>query len=253
MDYAQIPVSTAAWGLNGILVVNVKAYADRRAHIEGELARFGLHGELVLEHDADEITPEIDSLYYRPEAGERLTKGHKSCGLKHVAIMQRIVARGWRHCLVLEDDAVLLPGFRRGVDAALRELDRDYSGAATVCYIGCGGNWYTPRSQRRPGQSLYPATKGRLADSYIIGADAARLRLDWIARNKMRGAIDNEFDRMDTELGIRMLWLEPTVVEQGTKLGRFGSTLEGRWPAPIQGALHRLERFRRKYLYQLWR
>jgi hypothetical protein len=69
----------------------------------------------------------------------------------------------------------------------------------------------------------------------------------------MRGAIDNEFDRMDTELGIRMLWLEPTVVEQGTKLGRFGSTLEGRWPAPIQGVLHRLERFRRKYLYQLWR
>ena len=253
MDYAQIPVATAAWGLDGILVVNVKAFTDRRAHIEGELARFGLRGELVLEHDAEEIGPELDSLYYLPEAGSRLSKGHKSCGLKHVAIMQRIVARGWRHCLVLEDDAVLLPGFRRGVEAALRELQRDYAHVPTVSFIGCGGNWYTPRSQRRPGQSLYPATKGRFTDSYIIGAEAAQLRLDWIARNKMRAAIDNEFDRMDTELGIRVLWLEPTVVEQGTKLGKFGSALDGRWPAPVQGVLHRIERFRRKYLYQLWR
>jgi glycosyl transferase family 25 len=50
-----------------------------------------------------------------------------------------------------------------------------------------------------------------------------------------------------------MLWLEPTVVDQGTKQGLFNSTLEGRWPSAVQGFLHAWEKFRRKYLYQLWR
>lgn len=251
MNYKEVPIQTGAWGLDGICIVNVKAFTERRAHIEKELRRFGLVGELVLEHDANEITPELDDRYYLPNP--QLTNGHKSCGLKHVAIMQRVVDRGWRYCLVLEDDAILQRDFRQGIENALRELKRDYANTPAVAFIGCGGNWYTPRSQRKKGQHLYPARKGRFTDSYIINAEAAQARLDWIARNKMRNAIDNAFDIMDAELGIQMLWLEPTVVEQGTKRGLFNSTLEGRWPSAIQGLLHSWEKFRRKYLYQLWR
>jgi glycosyl transferase family 25 len=251
LDYANIPLLTAAWGLDGILVVNVKAFTERRRHIEQELARFGLVAEYVLEHDAHEITPELDEQYYLENTA--LTMGHKSCALKHIAILQRIVARGWQHCLVLEDDAMLQSGFKEGVANALNELNGRYLHTASVTYLGSGGNWYTPRSQRKRGQSLYPARKGRFTDSYIIGAGTAARRLNWLARNKMRSAIDNEIDRMDTELGIEMLWLEPTVVEQGTKRGLFDSTLEGRWPARVQAGLHLFERFRRKYVYQLWR
>lgn len=251
IDSAEPLVSTAAWGLDGICVVNVKAFTQRRAHIERELARVGLVGELVLEHDADEIDAAINTQYFRPDA--LLPNGHKSCGMKHVAIMQRMLARGWRYCLVLEDDAILLGGFQQGVERALLELQRDHAGTACVAFLGCGGNWYTPRSQRRKGQSLYPASKGRFTDSYIINAEAAQQRLDWIARNKIGHAIDNAFDVMDAELGIRLLWLEPTVVEQGTKCGRFQSSLEGRWPSLVQAGLHGWEKFRRKFVYQLWR
>lgn len=251
MGYAEIPIQTTAWGLDGICIVNVKAFTERRAHIEQELQRFGLQGEFVWEHDAHEITPELDDRYYLDNP--QLTNGHKSCGLKHVAIMQRVVARGWSYCLVLEDDAVLHRDFRQGVENALRELKRDHAHKPSVAFIGSGGNWYTPRSQRRKGQHLYRARKGRFTDSYIINARAARMRLDWIAQNKMRHAIDNAFDIMDTELGVQMLWLEPTVVEQGTKRGLFNSTLEGRWPSPVQACLHAWEKFRRKYVYQIWR
>lgn len=251
MDYTEIPTQTAAWGLDGIVVVNVKAFTDRRAHIEKELRRFGLLGEFVLEHDADEITPELDNRYY--SENPQLTFGHKSCGLKHIAIMQRIVQRGWNACLVLEDDAILQSGFKRGVESALREMQARYDGIAHVVYIGSGGNWYTPRSQRNSGQCLYPAAKGRFTDSYIIGAQAAGMRLGWLENNKMHEPIDNEFDRMDKQLGIHILWLEPTVVEQGTKYGLFNSSLEGRWPPLVQRCLHTMEKIRRKYIYQLWR
>lgn len=251
MNYSEPPTPTAAWGLDGICVVNVKTFTERRAHIERELKRFGLTGEFIFEHDANEITPELDAHYYLPNPN--LTNGHKSCGLKHIAIMQRVVARNWDYCLVLEDDAILDKNFRQGVENALRELKQNYAGKACVTFIGSGGNWYTPRSQRKKGQHLYPAKKGRFTDSYIIGKEAAQQRLDWIAQHKMGNAIDNAFDQMDRELGIQLLWLEPTVVEQGTKRGLFGSTLEGRWPAPVQAFLHGWEKFRRKYIYQLWR
>jgi glycosyl transferase family 25 len=167
--------------------------------------------------------------------------------------MQRVVARGWNYCLVLEDDAILHKNFRRGVENALQELKQNYSGVPCVTFIGSGGNWYTPRSQRRKGQHLYPAHKGRLTDSYIIGQEAAALRLGWIEKHKMDQAIDNAFNKMDHDLGITLLWLEPTVVEQGTKRGLFNSTLAGRWPAPVQGFMHGWEKLRRKYIYQLWR
>jgi len=249
-DYSSVPFDTSAWGLDGVLVVNVKSFTERRAHIEAELAKVGLKAEFVHEFDADEIDAQTDARYYAP--GLNMTMGHKSCGLKHIAIMERVVQRNWKHCLVLEDDAMLHKDFRQGVERTLAEL-ASYEGQPSVAFVGCGGNWYTPRSQRRKDQYLYPAQKGRLTDSYIIGAPAARLRLDWVNSHKMTEAIDNAFNTMDREMGITMLWLEPPVVDQGTKLGLFSSALEGRWSPFIQGLLHRWERLRRKYLYQLWR
>jgi glycosyl transferase family 25 len=237
-----------ALGLDAILIINVKAFVERRRHVEAQLARFGLHGEFVHEFDADEITPDLDRRWF---AGEELNRGQKSCALKHVAVLQRVVERSWQHCLVLEDDVVLADGFPEGALAALaetRDEPRPY-----VIYLGAGGNFYTPASQRRPGQRIYPATKGRFADSYIIGAQEAALRLARIEAQPMTKPIDVVFDTIDRAAGIRCLWLEDPVVEQGSKLGVFRTSLEAAPPNWLQGLRYRLERLRRKYLYQLWR
>ena len=50
-----------------------------------------------------------------------------------------------------------------------------------------------------------------------------------------------------------MLWLEEPVVEQGSKLGLFTTTLEPAKPDWLQRLSFKWERFRRKYVYQLWR
>jgi len=122
-----------------------------------------------------------------------------------------------------------------------------------VIYIGAGGNFYTPASQRQPGRRIYEAGKGRFADSYIAGAEEARLRLALIRAQPMRKPIDVTFDMIDRQAGIRFLWLEDPVVEQGSKLGVFRSSLEAAPPNWLQGLRFRLERLRRRYLYQLWR
>jgi glycosyl transferase family 25 len=122
-----------------------------------------------------------------------------------------------------------------------------------VIFIGSGGNFYTPKSMRIPGQHLYAMHKGRFADSYIIDAETAKKRLDWIQQHKMTAPVDNEFDKIDRELGIKLLWLEDPVVEQGSKSGLFVSSIEKALPNWLQAWTFFWEKMRRKYLYQLWR
>lgn len=238
-----------ALGLDRIYVVNVRAFEDRRRHVSAELARFGLEGEFVHDWDAVDLTPEVEARWF--DVAASLTARQKSCALKHVTALQRIAERAEAAALVLEDDVVLSAGFDEGVRTALAEAPRHAK--PQVLFIGCGGNFYTPRSQRRPGQRLYPATRGRFADSYVIGAHAARRRLDWIAANRISLPIDNQFEVIDNALGISMLWLEEPVVEQGSKNGLFRTALEAAPPRPVQRLKFSWEKFRRKYLYQLWR
>lgn len=238
-----------ALGLDRIYVINVRAFEDRRRHVTNELSRFGLDGEFVHEWDAVDLTPEVEARWFDPAS--TLTANQKSCALKHVTALQRIAARGEETALVLEDDVVLAQDFGEGVRTALAEAPRHAE--PRVLFIGCGGNFYTPRSQRRPGQHLYPATRGRFADSYVIGAQTARRRLDWIAAHRISLPIDNQFEVIDRASGISMLWLEEPVVEQGSKNGLFQTALEAAPPRPIQRLKFGWEKFRRKYLYQLWR
>jgi glycosyl transferase family 25 len=237
-----------ALGLDAILVVSARSFVERRRHVTAQLARFGLRGDFVDEFDADEITAEEDRRYF---AGGGLILGQKSCALKHVAALRRIAENGWQRCLVLEDDVVLADGFVDGVRAALAET----RGLAHpfVIYIGAGGNFYTPASRRQPGRRIYEAAKGRFSDSYILGAEEAHLRLARIEAGPMHKPIDVTFEAIDREAGIRFLWLEEPVVEQGSKLGMFRSSLEPAPPNWLQALRYRLERLRRKHLYQLWR
>ncbi len=237
-----------AIGLDALLVINVKGFVERRRHVEAQLARFGLRGELIHDFDADEITPELDRRWF---AGGELNRGQKSCALKHLEVIRRVVAHGWQHCLVLEDDVVLADDFVDGVRAALAET-RDEP-HPYVIYLGAGGNFYTPASRRQPGRRIYPAGKGRFTDSYVIGVHEARLRLAAIEAGPMTKPIDVVFETIDRAAGIRFLWLEDPVVEQGSKLGMFRTSLESAPPNWLQAVRYRLERLRRKYLYQLWR
>lgn len=235
-------------GLDRIYVINVRAFEDRRRHVLAELARFGLDCEFIHEFDAIDLTPEIDARYFPAAA---LTPAQKSCALKHVAALRRIAERGESAALVLEDDVVLSKDFAAGVDAALAEWPRHPR--PSVIFIGSGGNFYTPRSQRRPGQRLYVGRRGRFADSYILGSDEAKRRLERIDRSGINEPIDNQFETIDRAAGITMLWLEEPVVEQGSKNGLFATALQPAYPNFVQRLLFGWEKFRRKYLYQLWR
>lgn len=237
-------ISVPSCMVDGILVINPRDFVERRQSIERQLQPLGLCYEFIHSYDAGDVDADITKRYFQSVT---LSPGQQSCALKHLQALRLIVERKWQRALVLEDDAILGSDFTQGLQKALHEaapFDPPY-----VLLVGSGGNQYTPRRRRVPGQCLYLSEKGRLAEAYVLGSQAARLRVEWIDRHGITLPIDNLFEQIDRERGIAMYWLEPPIVEQGSKNGQFRSVLEPAPPNFVRRVTSVLQKFRRKYLY----
>lgn len=230
--------------LDGILVINPRSFTERRQSIERQLQPLGLPYEFIHSYDAGDLDAAITSRYFGQAL---LSPGQQSCALKHLQALRLIDERGWQRALVLEDDALLVPQFRQGLQRAIEESARFEP--PYVLFIGSGGNQYISRRLRVPGQYLYKSDKGRLGEAYVLGSQAARLRIEWIEQHGISLPIDNLFELIDRECGIALYWLEPPIVEQGSKNGRFRSVLEPAPPNVIRRITSLLQKLRRKYLY----
>ena len=235
--------------LDHVYVLNVKKFTQRRAFMEKQLIEEGLQAEFIFDWDVDELTDGVIGRYFSED--NKLSAAQKSCALKHITALQKVAESNQAVALILEDDAVFAKKFGVGLQRALTQRTQFLDDK--VIYIGSGGNFFTPKSQRKPGQYLYPATRGRFADSYIIDSGTAQKRLDWIMTHKVTDPIDNQFEQIDKQLGIKIVWLEDPIVEQGSKNGLFDSTLEPAPPTWLQSLSFNFEKLKRKYIYQLWR
>lgn len=235
--------------LEHIYVLNVKKFHDRRIFMEKQLAQENLQAEFIFDWDADELTDAVINRYFSPD--NSLSVAQKSCALKHITALEKVAASNSEFNLVLEDDALFGKDFSLGLQRALTQSGQ-FPGNKVI-YIGSGGNFFTPKSQRKPEQYLYLGKRGRFADSYIIDNHTAQKRLDWIMKHKVTDPIDNQFEQIDRQLGIKIVWLEDPVVEQGSKNGLFDSALEPAPPTWLQSLLFNFEKLKRKYIYQLWR
>ncbi len=237
--------------LDYIYVINVKKFTQRRVFMEAQLAKVGLQAEFIFDWDADELTNDIIERYFAE--GNKLSAAQKSCSLKHISALQKVAENNSKFNLILEDDAVFLKDFNTGIQRALTESKRFAGNKVIYIGSGSGGNFRIPKSQRKPGQYLYLGERGRYADSYIIDSATAQKRLDWILQNKVSIPIDLQFDRIDRLLDIKIVWLENPVVEQGSKTGRYDTTIEAPPSAWLRRLLFNIKRIKRKYIYQLWR
>jgi len=234
--------------LDHIYVINVKKFTQRRAFMEAQLIKFGMKAEFILDWDTEDLNDDIISQYFTETS---LSPAQMSCAMKHIFVLQKIAETGSAFNLVLEDDAVFATDFALGLQHALDESI--HFAGDKVIYIGSGGNFFTPKSQRKKDQHLYIGTRGRFTDSYLIDSETAKKRVQWITEHKISAPIDNQFDNMDKQLGIEIVWLEEPIVEQGSKNGLFNSAIESAPPQWLQATFFAWEKLKRKYIYQLWR
>ena len=206
--------------VDAVLVVSVRSFHDRIAHINAEMARFGIAFEWVFDFDPETIPPGLIDKTFAPSD---LRLPHQSAVLKHIATWRICVERNYRRVLVLEDDVVfednfpqvLRTGHGRGrcADHALPDLP------------GCGTTATWPVLPKSP-TMLVPGGPLPAAEAVIIDHASAVLRLAWLEHNKVTRPPDWLLREVDAELGIPHYWLREPVVVQGSMNGKFASVLD---------------------------
>jgi glycosyl transferase family 25 len=228
-------------GIDAIFVIHAASLSDRRRLIEAQLSARGLAHEFILDYDIPAIPPELRERLIRTAS---LSPAQQSCALKHWHAHVLAAERGLGRVLVLEDDVILAADFSAVLARALNE--EMAIAEPHVTFLGCGGHYYVPKEDLRPGRLLYRRNQGKFADSYIVEAGAVRRRLDWIAAHGIDRPIDHLFEAIDRECGTPMYWLEPPIVEQGSHNGRFGSALEPSHPLWFQALQYRWKKLWRR-------
>ncbi|MDA9511194.1 hypothetical protein XI09_42405 [Bradyrhizobium sp. CCBAU 11386] len=185
------------------------------------MARAGLSFEWVLDFEPSEISRAIDEQFFSASAD--LSPGQKSCALKHIVAMQRIVDRRQDAAFIIEDDAQFRPDFHSLLDLVIKDVEK--WPRPRVLHLGAATNFYVPASQLIEGQHVFEGTRVRNMEMYVLGWVEAKARLDWIYRNRLDCPIDIALNKADPELGIPFLWSEPPLAEQGSLNGTFASSL----------------------------
>jgi len=117
---AASPALARDLAIDAVFVLSVKSFADRIAHVRGELARFGIPFEFIFDFDAAELDDATILQHF--VAGSPMRR-QASLTLKHLQAWRVANARGARRIMVFEDDVVLDPQFHARLAAAMRAAD----------------------------------------------------------------------------------------------------------------------------------
>ncbi len=226
-----------------------KGMEDREKSIRDQFSRLDLPFEWILEYDKEDITPELLASYnfkgnFNIEA--------ISCALKHISVWKQIAQGSQEGGIVFEDDVLIdTKNFVPVLSKALFEYRERWARCGYIS-LGNGCALYVPWTKKQKGTLLYPAKYARAADSYWISRETAAKMVGWIERNGFDKPADHLIDKICCELGIPILWLEPTLVKQGSHTGLFPSAIQNQVRGKFIDRLEwKVKIIRRKYLYPL--
>lgn len=202
-----------------VFVVSVKSFYERHKSIEAQAARAGLKFEYIWKFDSDELT---DGDFERCEAS-RLPAKSISTVLKHLEAQSRLLQSEADWCLILEDDALFAPNFRR----RYREVLGLIAEKREPCLVFLGGTDNRLDARFHESKSLEliesPLTT---AEAYLVNRPSCFLRSRFLASNLIDSPADHFLKSVDQKLGITHYRVSDPFVSQGSITGRFQTTLD---------------------------
>lgn len=201
----------------------------RRTHLERQLAENGItatwHRDVYYEDVSDAVSRKYYTKsrlqwWWRSRRGmpyRLLSRGDIAASISHIETYAEIASGDTPWTLILEDDAILEERFREQFEEYFASTPDD----ADLIFIGCCFGMRIHDTQtgvhfyRRP----HPATK--CADSYLIRDEAARALRQTMVRFAL--PIDWELNYQLRRHDLKVYWLEPPLVTQGSETGLFRS------------------------------
>ncbi len=192
--------------------INLDRSPDRRAHVEKQLKQHKLSATRITGIDGARLGDDVDGIdpaLYRRCHGREIRAGEIGCYLSHLKALQTFLDGGGRYGVILEDDAVLRPGYG-DVLAAL--VENDMAARWDMVKMQC-------RRRQKP-LRLFPligetylgvsAMRSTGATAYLVNRKAAQNMVDGLL--PMQVPWDHAFDRA-LPLGIKVRAAFPYPVE----------------------------------------
>jgi len=155
----------------------------------------------------------------------RLTWAQISVYAKHKAVLGHIALEG-RPALVLEDDPVFAADFGQRAEAYFTSLPVDWD------FVFLGASSGLERSPD-PATPLFAQTSStRSMSGYLVTPEAARRAYGALKNRAIRRPIDLTLNAVLAELGLRVFWSVPALIQNGSETGRYPrSIVSGKWRA----------------------
>lgn len=209
-----------------ILVVHVQRFRERGESIERQMRNIGQSFHYILDGDVDTIDDNVLKRYFKDGKDDMYhAQPATSCALKHFYAYEYILCHNLEGALILEDDAILkkkfLPCFMKSID----EYERRFVNMPIIISYENSPLTFVPRSLRRKDVMLYRANKDRFTGGYFINRIGAKAILDDVRINKCELAIDGYHNNLLHRNKLIYLWSHPTIIQQGTFMGKFSSSI----------------------------
>ena len=188
----------------------------------------------ITEYDREEISYELytkcfqaDHLEYQKRGQDPneffphypLTPSVVSLALKQKEIYRRISLCDSEYGIMFEDDAILCENFIERFRGYMEEIPKDWD----VAFIGQGGGKRIQGTHPDTHWYLKGHPADRCADSVILTKEAASKIYQCFNNYKICFPGDAELGFWMKILEMKVFWLEPPIVVQGSQNGMYGS------------------------------
>lgn len=229
-----------------VFVVHYSKLRYRRRYLENKLQGMGYDYTFVTDYDKESLDEKLLNKFYSdnkeeyqektsglwsgPESNYRkLSLEEISCTIKHFECI-RLASLESSPSLIIEDDCVFFDDFNEKLLSIISEIEyNEISWDSVFLGLGCGKDfqkYYLSKSGTRISDKLYrinhPATN--CAECYLINNESAKRIVDNCYPFNMIS--DWELAFTFKRLDMKILWSIPSIAWQGSKDGKFVSTLD---------------------------
>ena len=207
-----------------VYLVHYEPLLERLEFMTDQFCRLNIDSFKVISSEPPDsaVSADVEAVrkklrYFHNNSPSCISKQEASLAWKHYEFIKLTSENSSGPSLVLEDDAILSDNFKEVVNHVLRDNVWD------VVFLGSGCNL------RKSGNGLirvpHPASK--CTDSYILTHSAAKKILSTLSF-PIDLAIDWELNYQMMQHDLKVFWLEPPIVRQGSQDGTWYSSINNK-------------------------
>lgn len=212
--------------INTYVIHALKGYELHEARINELFHSLNIPFEFITSGDTSVFNEDLLNRYFIPSILSIHKPGAISCTLNHFHAYESLLKSDKAYGLVFENDPCILSNFDKTFTNALNEIDSLEKGF--IVSLENTSLTFPSFFQTRKNKYLYSANSGRMAGAYLIDRKGAEIILNDLKTTKCDSIIDWWHNKLIQRKCIKMYWLHPAIVEQGSHNGMLSAGISSK-------------------------